>query len=82
MTTELGITKVIEAEDGQKAVDTYKAERPDLVLMDITMPEKDGIAALKEIVEFDKNAKVVMASSIGTSEKLAEAIELGAYNFL
>lgn len=82
MATELGIVNIIEAEDGQKAVDTYKAEKPNIVFMDITMPEKDGTTALKEIVEFDEDAKVVMASSIGTSGKLAEAIELGEYNFL
>lgn len=78
----LGVNNVIEAEDGQQAVDKYKAETPTLVFMDIIMPEKDGIEALSEIMAFDSGARVVMASSVGTQKNLKEAITAGAYDFL
>lgn len=77
-----GSFDIIEATDGQKAVDFYKEENPDLVFMDIVMPLKDGITAVSEIKEFDKNAKVVMASSSGTKEHLKKSIEAGAFEFI
>ncbi len=77
-----GVTEIIEASDGQQAVDKYKAEKPDLVFMDIIMPVKTGVDALKEIREFDKSAKVIMASSVGTQANLKEAIVAGAFDFL
>ena len=77
-----GATEIIEAADGQQAIDKYKAEKPDLVFMDIIMPVKSGVEALTEIKAFDSNAKVVMASSVGTQENLKEAIMAGAYDFL
>lgn len=77
-----GVTEIIEAADGQQAVDKYKTEKPDLVFMDIIMPVKNGIDALSEIRTFDGSAKVVMASSVGTQENLKEAILAGAYDFL
>ena len=77
-----GATEIIEAADGQQAVDKYKAEKPDLVFMDIIMPVKSGVEALTEIKAFDSCAKVVMASSVGTQENLKEAIMAGAYDFL
>ncbi|HOV28165.1 MAG TPA: response regulator [Pseudobacteroides sp.] len=73
---------VLEALDGQKAVDIYKEEKPDLVFMDIVMPVKSGIQATEEIIEFDKNAKVVIASSSGTKTHLKQALEAGAYEFV
>ncbi|MDP4181004.1 MAG: response regulator [Bacillota bacterium] len=79
---ELGCSEVLEALDGQKAVDIYKKEKPDLVFMDIVMPIKNGIEAIKEIIEFDKNAKVVIASSSGTKTHLRQALEAGAYEFV
>lgn len=78
----LGVNNVIEAENGQQAVDKYKDESPSLVFMDIIMPEKDGIEALSEIMAFDGDARVVMASSVGTQKNLKEAIIAGAYDFL
>ena len=54
-----------EAENGIKAVEKYKEVKPDLVLMDITMPELDGIGALKQIKELDPNASVIMCSAMG-----------------
>lgn len=77
-----GVTDIIDASDGQQAIDKYKEEKPDLVFMDIIMPVKDGVAALTEIKSFDSNAKVIMASSVGTQENLKEAILVGAYDFL
>lgn len=79
---QCGCKDIIEATDGQKAVDMYKENNPDLVFMDIVMPIKDGITAVAEIKEFNKTAKVVMASSSGTKEHLRKAIEAGAYEFI
>ena len=73
---------IVEAKDGQMAVDMYIENKPDLVFMDIVMPEKDGIEAVKEIKLIDGNAKVVMASSTGTQANLRRAIEAGAYEFI
>ncbi len=77
-----GITAILEAKDGVQAVETYKAEKPDVVFMDIVMPVKTGLDALVDIKEFDADAKVVMASTIGTQSHLVSAIKAGAYEFL
>ncbi|MBE6901293.1 MAG: response regulator [Ruminococcaceae bacterium] len=77
-----GITAISEAKDGVQAVDMYKEIKPDIVFMDIVMPVKTGLDALIEIREFDNNAKVVMASTIGTQSHLVSAIKAGAYEFL
>lgn len=73
---------IIEAENGNVAVEMVKTHNPDLIFMDIVMPDKDGITALKEIREINPNAKVVMASSAGTNEHLKKALEKGAYDFI
>jgi two-component system chemotaxis response regulator CheY len=73
---------VLEAEDGQKAVDTYKAEHPDAVLMDITMPVKDGLEALSEIRTFDPGAKVAMLTAMGQQSIVMDAIKRGARDFV
>lgn len=77
-----GITQIIEAKDGVQAVELYKENKPDIVFMDIVMPVKTGLDALVEIREFDENARVVMASTIGTQSHLVSAIKAGAYQFL
>ena len=74
--------EVYEAVDGNMAVSSYKQYTPDLVFMDIIMPNKDGISALADILEFDSNAKVIMISSVGTQSYIKTAIETGAKNFL
>ena len=79
---KLGITAVHEAVDGVEAVELYREYKPDLVFMDIVMPIKTGLEALMEIREFDNDAKVVMASTIGTQSNLVTAIKAGAYEFL
>ena len=65
-------------ENGIKAVEKYKEVKPDLVLMDITMPELDGIGALKQIKELDPNASVIMCSAMGQQAMVIEAIQAGA----
>lgn len=77
-----GVDNVIQVSDGQAAVDTYKAEKPDIVLLDVVMPVKDGITALKEIMEFDAAAVAVMVSSVGTQMHIREAVKTGARDFL
>ncbi len=71
-----------EAADGEEAVKKYKALKPDLVLMDITMPQMDGITALKEIKKEDSNAVVIMCSAMGQELMVVEAIQGGAKNFI
>ena len=78
----IGVSEVLEAADGQEAVDKYKENKPTVVFMDIIMPKKSGIEAVAEILNFDRNAKVVMASSVGTQNHLKDAINAGAYEFL
>ena len=77
-----GWNSVIEAADGDSAFEKYTAEHPDLVLLDITMPNKNGIEALKDIREFDPDAKVVMCSAMGQEAMMADAIRLGALEFI
>lgn len=71
-----------EAENGNKAIEVYKEVKPDLVVMDITMPECDGITAVKEIRKFDANAKIVMCSAMGQQAMVIEAIQSGARDFI
>jgi len=77
-----GITEIYEAKDGVQAVEQFKANNPDLTFMDIVMPEKTGIEALKEIKQYNSAAKVVMASTVGTQGNLTDAITAGAFEFL
>lgn len=79
---KIKITNVIEAENGVEAVNQAKEHNPDVIFLDIVMPEKDGIEALKEIKQSNPNSKIVMASSVGTNEHLKEAVEHGAYDFI
>jgi two-component system chemotaxis response regulator CheY len=74
--------EILEAENGVKAVAAYKAAKPDVVLMDITMPEMDGLSALKEIRAFDPTAKVVMLTALGQESVVLEAIKTGARDFV
>lgn len=80
--TKNGYEVAGEAENGNKALEKYKELKPDLVLMDITMPEVDGIAALKNIRKEDGNAKVVMCSAMGQQNMVIEAIQSGARDFI
>ena len=80
--TKNGYEVVGEAENGAKAVEKYKEVTPDLVTMDITMPEMDGISALKNSRSIDSNAKVVMCSAMGQQAMVIEAIQAGARDFI
>ncbi len=77
-----GYENIIEASDGELAVQMFKAEKPDLVIMDITMPNKNGLEALKEIKIIDTNAKIVMCSAMGQESMVVEAIRNGAKDFI
>lgn len=72
---------IAEATNGLEAVESYKIFKPDLVTMDITMPEMDGIEALKEIRKFDPKAQVIMCSAIGQQSLVVESIHAGAVDF-
>ncbi|MFL0269682.1 response regulator [Candidatus Clostridium radicumherbarum] len=77
-----GFQIIGEANNGIKAVELYKKEKPDIVTMDITMPDMDGIEAVKEIRAFDPAAKVVMCSAMGQQTMVMDAIRAGARDFI
>jgi two-component system chemotaxis response regulator CheY len=80
--TELGHNVVAEAGNGEEAVAMYSEYNPDLVTMDITMPEMNGIDALSEIMKMDSKATVIMITSHGEEKKVIEAIKLGAKGYI
>lgn len=80
--TKMGHKVVAETSDGQDAVKSFREEKPDLVLMDISMPVKSGIDALKEILKIDPGAIVIMVSGLGYQETVLQAIKEGAKDFL
>ena len=71
-----------EAGNGTEAVTRWQELRPELTTLDITMPEKDGLAALAEIMSIDPNARIVMCSALGQESKVIEAVKLGARDFV
>ncbi|AQR76609.1 response regulator [Paenibacillus larvae] len=77
-----GYEVVGEANDGNGAIEKFKELRPDLITMDITMPEMDGITALKEIKKMDPSAKVIMCSAMGQQAMVIDAIQAGAKDFI
>lgn len=72
----------VEAANGQDALEQYKSCSPDLVFLDIVMPVMDGTTAIEKIIEHDKDAKIVVVSSVGTQEQLKKAIAAGAKDFV
>lgn len=80
--TKNGFQVIGEAENGAKAIEKYKELQPDLTIMDITMPEVDGIQAVKEIKKIDPNAKIIMCSAMGQQSMVIEAIQAGAKDFI
>ncbi len=77
-----GFRVIGEASDGEEAIDMYQEKKPDLVLLDITMPKMDGITALKKILALDPGAKVIMCSALGQQRLIVQAIQLGAKDFI
>ena len=73
---------VEDAKNGQEAVDKFKECHPNLIFLDIVMPVKDGITAVKEIIEYDEDADIIIVSSTGTQTQLKNAIEAGAKDFI
>ena len=71
-----------EATNGNEAVERYQQLRPEITTLDITMPEKDGITALKEILGIDPSARIVMCSALGQEAKVLESIRAGAKDFV
>ncbi len=71
-----------EAADGEEALQLYQQEKPDLVTLDIVMPKLDGVAALKQLMQHDPQARVVMVSAVNQKPKLAECIQAGAIDFI
>ena len=80
--TDGGHEVVGEAGNGHEAVQRFQELRPDVVTLDITMPEKDGVTALREILALDPAARVVMCSALGQESKVLESIKLGAKDFV
>ena len=80
--SSLGLPTSIEATDGQDAIEKYKENNPDVVFLDIVMPKKDGNLAIEEIIEYDPNATIIIASSVGTQSQLKCALKAGAKDFI
>lgn len=80
--TKNGYEVVGEAEDGSVAINKYKELKPDLVIMDITMPEVDGIQAVKEIKKINADSQIIMCSAMGQQAMVIESIQAGARDFI
>jgi two-component system, chemotaxis family, chemotaxis protein CheY len=80
--TKGGHEIVGEGANGVEALERYQELRPDVTTLDITMPEKDGLVALKDILSFDPTARVVMCSALGQESKVLESIKAGAKDFV
>ena len=80
--SQAGFTVVGEAENGKQAVEKYQQLKPDLVTMDIIMPEMGGIDAVKQIIRIDPNARILMCSAMGQQALVNEAIQAGAKDFV
>jgi two-component system chemotaxis response regulator CheY len=77
-----GFTDIVEAGNGEQAVATFQVEKPDLILLDITMPVMDGLEALKKLKELDSSVQVVMCSAMGQESMVVDALKLGAKDFI
>ena len=80
--TKGGHEVIGEASNGIEAVERYRELRPEVTTLDITMPEKDGLAALQEIIGLDPGARVIMCSALGQESKVLESIKIGAKDFI
>ena len=73
---------IIEAKDGQDAIDLFKKEQPHLITMDITMERKNGLDAAREILKIDNNAKIIMVTSLGQEKMLSECVQVGVRDYI
>ena len=80
--SQAGFTVVGEAENGKQAVEKYRQLKPDLVTMDIIMPEMGGIEAVKKITQMDPGARILMCSAMGQQSLVQEALQAGARDFV
>ena len=78
----LGVTRIYEAANGNSGLEVYKAERPDLVMLDVNMPQMDGLQTLKALKELDPDCVVVMLTSLANRQTIDEAASLGAANYI
>ncbi len=79
---KLGHKVVFSAKNGQEAIDAYKTHKPDLVTMDITMPDMDGITAVEHIIKDDNEAKIIMVTSHGQEDMVIKSIQTGAVGYM
>lgn len=77
-----GYTNIIEAENGEEALKEYRRCHPDLVFLDITMPGKPGMDVLRDILEEDESARVIMCTAVGQDSIMTQAIKAGAYDYI
>ena len=77
-----GFINLIEAKNGREAINLFKVEKPELILLDVTMPDMDGLRALEEIKEINPDVKIIMCSSMGQEEIVSECFEKGADDFI
>src|SRR3982751_5022876 len=80
--SKAGHAVIGEACNGVEAVESFRSLKPELTTLDITMPEKDGLSALGDIMTLDPNARVIMCSALGQESKVLESIKLGARGFV
>lgn len=78
----LGQHNILTATNGKEAIDSYKKYKPDLVTMDITMPDMDGITAVQHIIKEDKDAKIIMVTSCDQEDIVIKSIQSGAVNYM
>lgn len=77
-----GFINLIEAKNGREAINLFKVEKPEFILLDVTMPDMDGLRALEEIKEINPDVKIIMCSSMGQEEIVSECFEKGADDFI
>jgi two-component system, chemotaxis family, chemotaxis protein CheY len=79
---QLGSPRIVEAANGEEAIARYQSERPDLVLLDVNMPQMDGIETLRSLKQVDPDSIVVMLTSLANRQTVEHALELGAENYI
>jgi DNA-binding NarL/FixJ family response regulator len=82
LASTLTAPRIIEGSDGAEALETYQSEQPDLVLLDVNMPEQGGLETLRQIRAIDPDAVVIMLSSLTNRQTVEEALQLGAVNYI